>query len=131
MFKKVILIISVLLFVPMSFAFDRNDLNVEFFDRFNDVYLYQYINEALENNHNAKQATARVEEYRQGVKSQFANELPSFSVAANYLGVHVPKFNPNLQVKENAFVLPFMANYEPDILLKNRDKTKSTKKLMK
>ena len=131
MFKKVILIIPVLLFVPMSFAFDRNDLNVEFFDPFNDVYLYQYINEALENNHNAKQATARVEEYRQGVKSQFANELPSFSVAANYLGVHVPKFNPNLQVKENAFVLPFMANYEPDILLKNRDKTKSTKKLMK
>ena len=69
-----------------------------------------------------------MEEYRQGVKSQFANELPSFSVAANYLGIHSPKFNPNLSVSKNAFVLPFIANYEADILLKNRDKTRSAKK---
>ena len=110
------------------FAVDRNDLNVEFFTRFNDVYLFQYVNEAIDNNHNAKQATKRVEEYRQGVKSQFANELPSFSVAANYLGIHLPKFNPNLSVSKNAFVLPFIANYEADFLLKNRDKTKSAKK---
>ena len=110
------------------FAVDRNDLNVEFFTRFNDDYLNQYINEAIDNNHNAKQATIRVEEYRQGVKSQFANELPTFSVAANYLGIHSPKFNPNLSISKNAFVLPFIANYEADFLLKNRDKTKSAKK---
>ena len=30
-------------------------MNVEFFNRFNDGYLYQYVNEAIENNHNAKQ----------------------------------------------------------------------------
>ena len=110
------------------FAVDRNNLNVEFFNRFNDDYLFQYVNEAIDNNHNAKQATIRVEEYRQGVKSQFANELPSFSVAANYLGIHSPKFNPNLSVSKNAFVLPFIVNYEADFLLKNRDKTKSAKK---
>lgn len=128
MFKRAILIISLLLIAPNCFAVDRKDLNVEFFNRFNDGYLYQYANEAIENNHNAKQATIRVEEYRQNVKSQFANELPSFSVAANYLGLSVPKFNPNLEVQKNAFVLPFIANYEADFLLKNRDKTKSTKK---
>jgi NodT family efflux transporter outer membrane factor (OMF) lipoprotein len=115
------------LFAP-CFAVDRNDLNVEFFTRFNDDYLFQYVNEAIENNHNAKQATIRVEEYRQSVKSQFANELPSFSVAASYLGIHSPKFNPNLSVSKNAFVLPFIANYEADFLLKNRDKTKSVQK---
>ncbi len=114
--------------VAPCFAVDRNDLNVEFFNRFNDGYLYQYVNEAIDNNHNVKQATIRVEEYRQSVKSQFANELPSFSVSANYLGIHSPKFNPNLSVSKNAFVLPFIANYEADILLKNRDKTKSVKK---
>ncbi len=86
------------------------------------------MNEAIDNNHNAKQVTIRVEEYRQGVKSQFAKELPSFSVAANYLGIHSPKFNPNLSVSKNAFVLPFIVNYEADFLLKNRDKTKSVKK---
>jgi len=116
------------LIIYPCFAVDRNDLNVEFFNRFNDDYLFQYVNEAIDNNHSAKQATIRVEEYRQGVKLQFANELPSFSVSANYLGIHSPKFNPNLSVSKNAFVLPFIANYEADILLKNRDKTRSAKK---
>ena len=120
-------ILSLFVFNP-CFAVDRKDLNVEFFSRFNDDYLFQYVNEAIDNNHNVKQATIRVEEYRQGVKSQFANELPSFSVAASYLGIHSPKFNPNLSVSKNAFVLPFMVNYEADFLLKNRDKTKSVKK---
>ena len=128
MYRKVILTILILFISPVCFAVDRRDLNIEFFNRFNDDYLFQYVNEAIENNHNGKQATIRVEEYRQGVKSQFANELPSFSVAANYLGIHSPKFNPNLSVSKNAFVLPFIANYEADILLKNRDKTRSAKK---
>ena len=128
MYKKVILIVLILLVSPVCFAVDRNDLNIEFFARFNDDYLFQYVNEAIDNNHNAKQVTIRVEEYRQGVKSQFAKELPSFSVAANYLGIHSPKFNPNLSVSKNAFVLPFIVNYEADFLLKNRDKTKSAKK---
>ena len=129
MFKKAILVIAVLLIAPMSFAVDRNDLNVEFFNRFNDIYLYQYVNEAIENNHTAKQATIRVEEYRQNVKSQFANELPSFSVSADYLGLHIPEINPAVSnIRKNNFVLPFVANYEVDFLLKNRDKTKSAKK---
>lgn len=130
MYKKIILglIVFMNLMISPCFAVDRKDLNVEFFNRFNDVYLYQYVNEAIEYNHSAKQAAIRVEEYRQGVKSQFANELPSFSVSANYLGIHSPKFNPNLSVNKNAFVLPFMANYEADFFLKNRDKTKSAEK---
>ena len=128
--KKIIagLIFLMNLIIYPCFAVDKNDLNVEFFTRFNDDYLSQYVNEAIDNNHSAKQATIRVEEYRQGVKLQFANELPSFSVSANYLGIHSPKFNPNLSVSKNAFVLPFIANYEADFLLKNRDKTKSVKK---
>jgi NodT family efflux transporter outer membrane factor (OMF) lipoprotein len=111
------------------FAVDRNDLNVEFFNRFNDDYLFQYVNEAIDNNHNAKQATIRVEEYRQGMKTQLAQELPSLSVAANYLGVHVPEISPAFSnIRKNNFVLPFIVNYEADFLLKNRDKTKSAKK---
>ena len=129
MYKKVFLTILILFVSPVCFAVDRNDLNIEFFNRFNDVYLYQYVNEAIENNHNAKQATVRVEEYRQGIKSQFANELPTLSVAANYMGIHVPEVNPAISnIKKNNFVLPFIANYEADFLLKNRDKTKSAKK---
>ena len=129
MFKKYILVIFLLFFAQTTFAVDVNNLNLEFFSRFNDVYLQKYINEAIENNHSAKQATARVEEYRQGVKSQFANELPTFSVSANYLGLNFPDINPAVSnINKNNFVLPFVASYEADLLLKNRDKTKSAKK---
>lgn len=127
MFKKIILTLSVLFISQPIFAIDRSELNPEFFNRFNDECLYYYINEAIQNNHNAKQATYRVEQYRQQVKYSFSKELPSFSVAANYLGVHVPQLD-NFTLEKNAFVLPFIANYEADLLLKNRDKTKSEKK---
>jgi len=129
MYKKVFLTILIILFAPVCFAVDRKDLNVDFFNRFNDDYLFEYVNEAISNNHNTKQATIRVEEYRQNVKSQFANELPSLGVAANYLGMHVPEISPAFNnIRKNNFVLPFMVNYEADFLLKNRDKTKSAKK---
>jgi len=82
----------------------------------------------LENNHNLKKADAVVEQYRQQVKYSFGAELPSFAVSANYLGVKVPRLD-NFMLKKNAFILPFSANYEADLLLKNRDKTKSAKKL--
>lgn len=128
LFRNAVLILSILLIPQLVFAVDKNALNLEFFSNFNDEQLVYYINEAIENNHNAKQATYRVEQYRQQVKSSFAKELPSFSVAANYLGIKVPQLD-NFQLKKNAFILPFVANYEADLLLKNHDKTKSTKKL--
>lgn len=128
MFKKVFLLLSMLIFAGCCYAIDRDELNVDFFSNFNDCYLEQYINEAIENNHSAKQATAKVEQYRQQVKSSLGKELPTLSVGANYLGVKVPDID-NFQLKKNAFVLPLIANYEADLLLKNRDKTKSSKKL--
>ena len=129
LFKRIILIFFLLLIISQqAFALDKSELNPEFFAKFNDECLYNYINEAIENNHNAKQATYRVEQYRQQVKYSFSKELPSFSVAANYLGIHVPLLD-NFELQKNAFILPFMANYEADFLLKNRDKTKGTKKV--
>lgn len=128
MFKRAILILFGMLIWQGAFAADKNELNVEFFNRFNDKYLVQYINDAFEYNHNAKQASIKVDEYRQSVKMSFAQELPSFSVSAAYLGINVPKFNNYINFEKNAFILPFTVNYEADLLLKNRDKTKSTKK---
>lgn len=81
----------------------------------------------MENNHNLKKAGYVVEQYRQQARYSLGKELPSLSVSANYLGVHVPRLD-NFQLSQNAFILPFVANYEPDFLLKNRDKTKSAKK---
>lgn len=115
------------MFSQSVFAVNREDLNTDFFKRFNDDCLTYYINTALENNHDLKKAGYVVEQYRQQAKYSLGNELPSFSVSANYLGLKVPKLD-NFRLKTNAFVLPFMANYEADLLLKNRDKTRSAKK---
>lgn len=129
MIKKLIIIFVILFFAPAAFAITRDELNVQFFDRFNDDSLSYYIDEALKNNHSVRQASARVEQYRQQAKYTLGAELPSLSVSANYLGLSIPKLdNDNFALKNNAFVLPFLLNYEADFLLKNRDKTRSAKK---
>lgn len=127
MIKKILFVFVFFVFSHCAYAVDVKDLNLDFFNRFNDDYLSFYITTALENNHNLKKAGSVVEQYRQQAKYSFGKELPSLSVSSNYLGVHVPRLD-NFQLKQNAFVLPFIANYEPDFLLKNRDKTKSVKK---
>lgn len=128
MFKKVLFTLFIIyIFSSPAAAVNKDELNPEFFSRFNDDCLVYYINEALENNHNAKQAAMRVEQYRQQVKISLGKELPSFGVAANYLGIHVPMLD-NFSLSKNAFILPFFMNYEADLLLKNRDKTRSAKK---
>ena len=125
--KKILLIFTCLLFAQSSFAVDIRELNLEFFDRFNDENLNCYIQQALDNNHDLKKAEHIVEQYRQQVKYSLGKELPSFSVSANYLGIKVPQLD-NFQLKDNAFILPFMASYEADFLLKNKDRTRALKK---
>ncbi len=107
--------------------FASNVQAAEFFERFDDPYLANYVCEGLENNHDLQKAVWQVEEYRNNVKASFAKELPRLSMGANYAGIHIPSFN-ELPMRQNAFVLPFVASYEPDFLLKNRDRTKSSKK---
>lgn len=123
-----ILFITLLLILQSAYAYS---VNVDFFRRFNDCYFEKYIFEALENNHDLKQANYRVEQFRQEVRTSLAQELPSLSVSSNYLGAHFPKGDRNFLIKQNSFILPFAVNYEPDFLLKNRDKTRSKKYLFK
>lgn len=127
MIKKFLIIFTVIAFSPCVQAMNRDELNVEFFSKFNDDCLVYYINSALKNNHDLKKAEKVVEQYRQQAKISLGKELPSFSVSANYLGVHVPELD-NFSSTRNAFILPFIANYEADFLLKNRDKTRSANK---
>ena len=125
--KKLLLVLVLLFMAQSCFAVDIQELNIEFFNRFNDENLNCYIQDALNNNHDLKKAGYVVEQYRQQTKYSLGKELPSFSVSANYLGIKVPELD-TFQLKDNAFILPFMASYEADLLLKNRDKTKSVKK---
>lgn len=102
-------------------------VNMDFWERFGDDYLYCYIKHALENNHELKKAGKKVEEYRYKVRVSLGKELPSLITAPAYLGAQVPKLD-NFELDTNAFILPFLATYEADFLLRNRDKTRSEKK---
>lgn len=127
MHKKLLIIMILMVTAPCGYAMNVEELNIDFFSKFNDDCLAFYVNSALENNHDLKKAEKVVEQYRQQAKISLGKELPSLSVSANYLGVHVPRLD-NFKLTQNAFVLPFFANYEPDFLLKNRDKTRSANK---
>ncbi len=123
MLKKIILVLMLLVLATPAYAIERSYLPLEFFARFHDQYLLRYLDEAIEQNHDARIASKRVEEYRQNIKLAFAQELPSLRLSAGYLGASVPYVN----LQKNAFVLPFTASYEADLFGRNRDRTKSAK----
>jgi len=102
-------------------------VNINWWDNFTDPYLKCYIIQAITNNHDAKKASWKVEEYKQNIKLQFSQELPSLSVGSTYILNHLP--DTFAATKTNIFAVPFIANYEADVFLKNHDKTKSTKKV--
>lgn len=111
---------------PINTAEKIKYVNIGWWDNFSDPMLKDYIIKAIENNHDAKKASWQVEEYKQNVKLQFSQELPSLSVGGNYIGNHLP--DTIKATKSAIFAVPFIASYEADIFLKNHDKTKSSKK---
>ena len=134
--RKFIIILLIFIAFPV-YAKTQNSLdinkrisyiNLAFWQNFQDEYLNYYILEAIKNNHRAKSTLYKSEQFRQNIRLSFANQLPTLNVAANYLGLKVPMLD-NFTVRKNGFILPFEFNYEADLLLKNKDKTKSQKKL--
>lgn len=99
-------------------------INMPWWQNFNDEYLTDYIEKAVNYNHNLKIATLSTKEYYQAVRLQFANQLPSISTG------FAPAYTKTLNSTESGFqfALPVLANYEIDLFLKNRDKTKSVRK---
>ena len=100
-------------------------VNMDFWSQFNDEILNGYIDKAVKNNYDLKMASLNVKEYYENVKLQFSNELPKLTAgySPNYVKM------PGSSDADWIFVTPAIASYEADIFLKNRDKTKSVKKL--
>lgn len=103
-------------------------VNICWWDRFNDPYLKDYVLKAIECNHDLKKASWQVEEFRQNARLSFNQELPTMSVSTVYTGINTPRFFGGRDIAKNIFAVPFVLRYEPDLLLKNRDKTKSATK---
>lgn len=100
-------------------------VNMDFWGQFNDDILNEYIDRAVKNNYDLKMASLNVKEYYENVKLQFSNELPKLTAgySPNYIKM------PGSSDADWMFATPAIASYEADIFLKNRDKTKSVKKL--
>ncbi|MBP3923683.1 efflux transporter outer membrane subunit [bacterium] len=100
-------------------------VNLDWWKNFNDSNLNDYILKAVINNYDLKMATIATREYYQNVRAQLASELPQMTAgyAPNYVK------HPGTTDWGGFFALPAIVNYEADIFLKNRDKTKSVKKL--
>ena len=99
-------------------------INLEWWQNFNDPILEDYIIKSINYNHNLKIATVSTKEYYEYVKLQFANELPTISTG--FAPAYVKSLNSTSSGFQ--FALPILANYEIDLFLKNRDKTRSAKK---
>lgn len=100
-------------------------VNMDFWSQFNDDILNGYVDRAVKNNYDLKMASLNVKEYYENVKLQFSNELPKLTAgySPNYVKM------PGSSDADWIFATPAIASYEADIFLKNRDKTKSVKKL--
>ncbi len=102
-------------------------INYDWWKNQNDEYLESYIQRAIENNHDIKTAQLKIEQAKINVTATRAGQLPSFQVSAS------PMINkmPYSEKSMGTFALPLMASYELDIFGKNRNKTQSSKKLLK
>ncbi len=108
-------------------------INLDWWAKYNDPILTEYISTAFENNQDLKIATLNVKQADQVVKMAFANQLPHAgfqgdvfrdfsSSTVRFGGVTIPDYS------QSNFFLPATLSYEADIWGENYLKTKSVKK---
>ena len=108
-------------------------INLDWWQKYNDPILTEYISTAFENNQDLKIATLNVKQADQVVKMAFANQLPHAgfqgdvfrdfsSSTVRFGGVTIPDYS------QSNFFLPATLSYEADIWGENYLKTKSVKK---
>jgi len=113
-----------------------NDFRTEYLDwwkKYNDENLIDYISTAFANNQDLKIASINVKQSQQIVKQAFANQLPYLGfngdVSRTFTSSDV-RFGDVLipDYKQSRFLLPLTMSYEIDIWGENYLKTKSVKK---
>ncbi len=133
-----ILIFLMLIIVPAQAkqpTIDANKLeyiNLDWWKKFNDEKLNNYLLLLYENNKDLKIATASTKQAQQVVKMAFANQLPQLTISASggrefssstikFGDVVIPDY------AQSRFLLPLSMTYEIDIWGENYLKTKSVK----
>ena len=108
-------------------------LNLQWWQKYNDPALTQYIIKAYENNQDLKIANLNVKQAQQVIKEAFAQQLPHLGIQGNIFrdlqssDVKMGSILVN-DYQQSNFVLPLTMTYELDIWGENYLKTKSVKK---
>ncbi len=108
-------------------------LNLDWWQKYNDPVLTDYISTAFKNNQDLKIATLNVKQAEQTVKMAFAGQLPQLgfqgdlfrdfsSSTVKFGNIVIPDY------KQSNFFLPLTMSYEIDIWGENYLRTKSVKK---
>lgn len=108
-------------------------INANWWEKFNDPILRNYIFKALNENHDLRIATLKVSEFQSLVRESLGKELPQIGIGGNF---GRQKTSDNIamgsfklhEYTQNAYTFPLTASYELDLWLKNRDKTLSMAK---
>jgi len=103
-------------------------INKDWWSRFNDPVLSDYIFKAANANHDLKIATLRVSETKAVVQEYLGKEFPTLNLGGNFQrektsdNVSMGSFKLN-EYSQSVFKFPLNMNYELDLWMKNRDKT--------
>lgn len=108
-------------------------LNLNWWEKYNDSVLTEYITKAFQNNHDLKIATLNVKQSQQVVKQAFANQLPQLRFQGDIskdISASDVRFGDIVihDYNQSNFFLPLTMSYEIDIWGENYLKTKSIKK---
>ena len=101
-------------------------INLEWWKQFDDEYLNEYIEKAIQNNHDIKTVALKIEQAKINVTAVRSKQLPQVSVGVSPVLGKLPGETKTM----GSFALPIMASYELDLFGKNWDKTKSAKKAL-
>ncbi len=118
---------------PQSMDYRLAYLNLDWWSKFNDEKLKEYLLISYQNNQDLKIATLKTKQTQQIVKQSLAQELPQIGFSGNFqreLRSSDVQFGeliiPNYS--QNHFTLPLAMTYELDIWGQNHLRTKSYKK---
>ena len=135
-----LILISLFIITPQAQAKEAQNsnanlqyMNLQWWNKFNDENLNNYLGEVYKNNPDLKIATIKAKQSKEAIKQAFANQLPQlyfngniqreFTSATTRFGdVVIPDYN------QSRYYLPLTMNYEVDIWGENYLKTKSAKK---
>lgn len=108
-------------------------INKDWWDKFNDPVLKQYILKAVSNNYDLKIISLRVKQAGESARESLGREFPTLDINGDFSrrktseNVSMGSFKIR-SYSQNSYNFPIIANYELDLWLKNRDKTLSMKK---